>query len=197
LPEVTIVGVDCVNFKRLQKAAFECLHRVKPAEIRLYTTIPGTGVPWVPIINITNRRNYSVLMVRELRHMFDTKFVLVIQHDGYILNAGAWTDRFMEYDYVGAPWEGRSKLDCVGNGGFSLRSRKYCEAAAKVIPRGDCHCEDIKCCRKYRGQMVEAGIRFAPPALAAKFSKEFGVWDGEFGFHHSKTDISKAKEYGS
>lgn len=53
---------------------------------------------------------------------------LVIQDDGLILRRGV--DRFLEYDYVGAPWKDtpeRQKIkrhgyDLVGNGGLSIRS---------------------------------------------------------------------------
>lgn len=195
LPDVTLLGVDNVNYERLAIAATKCFTRVKFGDVRIYSSIQGKSLYEPPAI-VKSRRDYSTLMVRHLHEMFDTKFVLVIQWDGYILNPKAWDEIFLRYDYIGARWDNRSKHSgCVGNGGFSLRSKKFCRAAAKVIPPGQEHCEDIKCCIKYRSKMESEGVRFAPPAVADMFSKEMGIWNGEFGFHHSKTDISRAKHY--
>ena len=61
-------------------------------------------------------------MIKELWQYFNSEFVLVIQHDGYVLDGNSWSDDFYKYDYIGAPWlysDGKN----VGNGGFSLRSK--------------------------------------------------------------------------
>ena len=57
--------------------------------------------------------------------------MLIIQHDGFILNHKAWDNEFLNYDYIGAPvyWMG-NKLIEVGNGGFSLRSKKLLKIIA-------------------------------------------------------------------
>ena len=70
---------------------------------------------------------------------FSTPYVLVIQADGYPLRGGL--EEFVgKYDFTGAPYVRDSwwkNLVCrvlnywVQNGGFSLRSRRICEAAAK------------------------------------------------------------------
>lgn len=70
---------------------------------------------------------------------FSTPYVLIVQNDGYPLRSGL--DEFVgRYDFIGAPyvrdvwWK---NLICsmfnrwTQNGGFSLRSRRICEAAAK------------------------------------------------------------------
>ena len=70
---------------------------------------------------------------------FTTPYVLIVQDDGYPLRSGL--EEFVgKYDFIGAPyvrdvwWK---NLICrvfnywVQNGGFSLRSRRICEAAAK------------------------------------------------------------------
>jgi hypothetical protein len=48
--------------------------------------------------------------------------ILTVQDDGFLIRYGA--ERFLEYDYVGAPWESRGtyNADGVGNGGLSIRS---------------------------------------------------------------------------
>ena len=71
---------------------------------------------------------------------FKTPYVLIVQNDGYPLRDGL-RDFVGRYDFIGAPyvrdvwWK---RLVCrlfscwTQNGGFSLRSRRICEAAAKL-----------------------------------------------------------------
>ena len=67
----------------------------------------------------------------------------------------------------------------VGNGGFSLRSRKLLKTIAKInydslkFPIKN---EDIIICHYLYKEMIDKGIRFAPPKLAAQFATE--------GWHH-------------
>ena len=74
---------------------------------------------------------------------FTTPYVLIIQNDGYPLRGGL--EEFIgKYDFIGAPyvrdvcWKnliaGALGMWC-SNGGFSLRSRRICEAAAKAWER--------------------------------------------------------------
>lgn len=73
-----------------------------------------------------------------LHRYFDTEYVLVVQNDGFPLRTGL-TDFVGRYDYIGAPYVRRIVLNralglwprfAVGNGGFSLRSKKICERAS-------------------------------------------------------------------
>lgn len=73
--------------------------------------------------------SYARMQVRRLHEWIETDFILNIQADGFVTNASKWTDDFLKYDYIGAPWaepKGLSQAR-VGNSGFSLRSRKFCE----------------------------------------------------------------------
>ena len=111
-----------------------------------------------------------------------------------------WTEEFLNYDYIGAPWEpglhftksGKEVL--VGNGGFSLRSQKIMTAPRVLnLPftdngTGYFH-EDGQLCNYHRERLEEHGIKFAPVDLAAKFSKEIcGDKSGvkPFGYHNAR-----------
>jgi uncharacterized protein DUF5672 len=106
-----------------------------------------------------------------------------VQYDGFILNPDCWSADFQRYDYIGARWpfdDGRA----VGNGGFSLRSKRLLRALqdpqfAPVDP------EDMAICRAYRPVLEERyGIRFAPEEIADRFAFEAVPPDGQtFGFH--------------
>jgi len=197
LNDVTLICVDCVDLPRAELAMQYSLKKIKPKEVKLLTSIRGghaAGINYVGIDCLRSRHEYSRFMVRRLKNYFKTAYVLVVQWDGFVL--GQWNDIFYGYDYIGAPWPDGGKFGCVGNGGFSLRSKKFCEAAAVLIPPGKEHCEDIVCCRTYRERMEQNGVRYASEPIAKLFSKEGGMWKNEFGFHHfTLTNISAWTEH--
>jgi hypothetical protein len=129
-------------------------------------------------------REYNCFVACELHRYIKTDFVLIVQADGFAINPFRWTDQFLLWDYVGAPWSNGE----VGNGGFSLRSRKFLQASA-TLPAPHC-AEDGYLCQIKRREMEALGIRFCPTDLAHRFSHESGIpqhpgWtlDDSFGFH--------------
>jgi len=151
-------------------------------------------------------RCLSLDYIQRLHERFDTEYVLGIHGDGFPLRRGL--EAFVgPYDYIGAPWGPPSWYTnlvfpypnyCVGNGGFSLRSKRLCEMASscyrrkyrlmpysygliddvfycKVLPRFE------KACRKT--------MAYAPPEVAGRFAFEsnraFYARGGEMplGFH--------------
>lgn len=149
--------------------------------------------------DITTIQEYSKFMIKELVKYVDTDFVLCTQWDAYILNPDAWDEAFLQYDYIGAPWWFQDG-DIVGNGGFSLRSKRFLQVCSK-LPLRNFHPEDLVLCRTYSNLLKSKGIRFAPESLATKFSREgnqkYGHrWQSELGFHdYEMTDISAWKGY--
>jgi hypothetical protein len=127
-----------------------------------------------------------------------TDFNLMVQPDGFAVNPQSWDDRFWEYDYIGAAWPAMfGPGPIVGNGGFSLRSRKLYNALLDlrvrwqvqdwldderlgiepyyaIAPNGEKFIpEDIVISLWYRSTLESCyGIRFCPPELANKFSVE-------------------------
>ena len=67
-------------------------------------------------------------MLQELHDHISTAHALCIQWDGYVLNAQAWDASFLDYDYIGSVWPQFGDGHRVGNGGFSLRSKRLLEA---------------------------------------------------------------------
>lgn len=122
-------------------------------------------------------------MLRDLLQHIATSHALCIQWDGFVLDGTAWDPSFLDYDYVGAPWPHFNDGHNVGNGGFSLRSRRLLEAC-RTLPFGDYPMEDVLICREWRPQLERQGIRFAPESIARRFSFErMAPKGGEFGFH--------------
>ncbi|HJX58310.1 MAG TPA: DUF5672 family protein, partial [Thiobacillus sp.] len=130
------------------------------------------GARHVAIAPLTGRAAYSRFVMKDLLRHIETEHVLLIQWDGYVVNPEAWRDDFLDHDYIGARWGFHKDAHCVGNGGFSLRSRRLLEALRDpAIDRFEP--EDEMICRHYR-PMLESryGMRFAPPEVADRFSFE-------------------------
>ena len=84
-------------------------------------------------------QDYSHFCINKLHSYVDTDFCLVFQDDGFILNPELWSADFLKYDYIGAPWPlyiGWPTVGSqVGNGGFSLRSKRLLEFTKNIRPQ--------------------------------------------------------------
>ena len=185
VPATTLCCVDCRNHElaiaTLRRSMAQCrFERVVFFTDRRFE-LPGIEVAVIP--DIASIAEYSRFIVKALGDRIESPYALVIQYDGYILNGRCWQAAFHDYDYIGAPWVDGG-AHAVGNGGFSLRSRRLLQALrdpriAELVP------EDIAICRTYRRLLEDDyGIRFAPADLAARFSFESVPPSGPtFGFH--------------
>ncbi len=109
--------------------------------------------------------------------------MLIVQWDGFVIHADAWRQEFLDYDYIGAPWQDYPEPWSVGNGGFSLRSRALLVALQDPALEA-VHPEDICICQMHRAALEGNGIRFAPRAVARHFSVEDGELTSDIlGFH--------------
>lgn len=152
--------------------------------------------------------SYSHYCIYQLGKHISTEFCLLIQADSGILNKEAWRMEFFEYDYIGAPWPIKENAyvdpfgvhQRVGNGGFSLRSRKLLNVPNEIdIPwdpnvldfykhmGANSFSEDGNICVHNRHLYEKMGCKFAPLEIALKFAKELPVpeYDGSktFGYH--------------
>lgn len=122
-------------------------------------------------------------MLRDLARHVTTSHTLCVQWDGFVLDGGAWDPEFLDHDYIGAPWPHFGDGHNVGNGGFSLRSRRLLEACHD-LPFDGMRAEDVMICRRWRPELERRGHRFAPELVARRFSFERTPPEGnEFGFH--------------
>jgi hypothetical protein len=190
LPDVTLVAVSSVALPATVRAMRMSLAQVRfGAALLLSDRDPlddgDREISWRQIAPITSRIAYSRFMLRDLSQYVETSHALCVQWDGYVLDAGGWDPAFLDYDYIGAPWPHFADGHAVGNGGFSLRSRRLLATCTKLLL--DEEAEDIAICRRYRPLLEEHwGIRFAPEAEARRFAYERHPPSGrEFGFHGS------------
>jgi len=142
------------------------------------------GVRVVGIDKLASIEAYARFMLRDLSVLIHHDFILVVQWDGFVLHPESWTDEFLKYDYIGAIWPEAFSRYSVGNGGFSLRSRKLLQVLREddiqiTYPEDLCICDVNRHVleRKY-------GISFAPTAVAARFAYEHLPPEiTPFGFH--------------
>lgn len=199
LHNVTLLGIDCVNVERLARAMDISEKGIEFGATKLLTSLPTSDPRRVQIPHIATIEDFSKFCLRDLHNYVDTEYVLLVQYDGFVLNADSWTDDFLKYDYIGAPWDvGSWETDLfseelkgkwvVGNGGFSIRSKRFLEVSAQLASEGKIekyHPEDIALCVWYRDLVENEGIKFAPVELAHLFSVEskVEVYRKPFGFH--------------
>jgi hypothetical protein len=187
LNDVTLCAIDSVNMALSARALQLTMAQCEFSDAVLFSHVPVEGgFRTVEIDNLNSLAAYQIFCVKRLPALIKTPFVLIVQWDGYVINPGAWYPSFREYDYIGARWPHHTDGMSVGNGGFSLRSRKL--LAALNDPRFTVDAttsEDVLICRTFRPALErEFGVRFAPEGVADQFSYEnISPNQPTFGFH--------------
>ena len=206
LSNVTLLSATSSEIDEAQISMRISLHNIEFGKSKLLCSSPPKkkypDIEYVSIPPIDSVDSYNRLIFQNLHKYFDTSHCLIVQADSFVVDSDLWKNEFLEYDYIGGPWPNKIQVNPnlllnleknpVGNGGFSLRSRKLAETTGKInfdslnFPM---KAEDVVICHYLYKQMVDSGIRFAPPKLAAQFSMEniehlYGQdVNNVFGFH--------------
>lgn len=206
LPSVTLLAVACVELELAHSALIQSMKCIEFGAVKMISSGMRNrlhpAIQYIPIQPL-DAEGYNRFMLRDCYRYVTTDYCLVVQADGFVLNPRLWSDDFLNYDYCGAPWPDQVRFGTtdnflqlgknrVGNGGFSLRSKRLLEVISKLPYDEDAlptKAEDLIICHFLYDQMIAAGIRFAPPEVAARFSIESpGDLYGQsiytvFGFH--------------
>jgi tetratricopeptide (TPR) repeat protein len=186
LRDVTLCCIDTVHPALALRALRQSASGIRFARTLFLTdsAYESPGIDVRVIAPLASRETYSLFALKVLAKHIDTAHVLLIQWDGYVINPDAWRDEFLTCDYIGAKWFWHNDAMRVGNGGFSLRSRKLLAALQdpRITLDGP---EDETICRSFRPLLErEHGIVFATEALADAFAFEAAYPIGKpFGFH--------------
>ena len=206
LPNVTLLAATSSEMDEAQVSMRISLQNIEFGTAKLLcTTAPKQKYPdieYVSIPPLNSVDDYNEIIFQDLHKYFETSHCLIVQSDSFVVNSNLWKEEFLEFDYIGAPWSNKIQLNpnlvlhleknTVGNGGFSLRSHKLTETTAKInftSLKFPLKSEDIIICHYLYKEMLNNGIRFAPPELAAQFSMEnvnhlYGQdVNSVFGFH--------------
>lgn len=193
LPDVTLIGVDTLNRNRLIEAMNFSTKGISFGAIVMLTDIddPANNCQKIPTIQSID--HYSEFCLKELNKHFQTSHCLTIHYDGFVIDPSRWNPDWLEYDYIGCPWfwkENRPDIkdqpNKVGNGGFSLRSKKLCDLlATDEFENVNKKPEDVFICVEQYENLLKHGIKFASMAVAKEFScGEAGCsYQNTFGFH--------------
>lgn len=171
---IDLIAVDCVDVNRVVSAINICEKYFTYNNIKLLTSIPSIYPNKHKIAPINSILEYSNFMLGELNKHIESSHCLVIQHDGFIYDPNNWNDDFLQYDYIGAPVISYDGPEPIQNGGFSLRSKRLMDRISEIYkregnPKG--YSEDYYIF-SHRKELEVEGFRYAPIAVAEKFSCE-------------------------
>jgi len=149
-------------------------------------------IEFIKIDEIKSHKEYNDFCLK-IKNYSSNEFVLLVQNDSFVTNVEQWTDEFLNYDYIGAPWTEQQSRDWrlrqrVGNGGFSLRSKKFLEYSSLFDSCQGTH-EDGFLTNWTYDYSQNYGVKFPNPELALRFSIETIETGQEynpknhFGFH--------------
>jgi len=187
LSNVTLLCVETRDPDLALWAIDKCLSGTQFSKVVLITNLERltqkrSDIEYVQAPSIRTTKDYSDLLLTGLDQYVKGSHVLVIQWDSFVIHPELWTDKFLNYDYIGPVWPHHPQ-NPVGNGGFSLRSVKLLEAIKrpgffKKHPEDYCICVDNKVFLE-----KECGIQIAPANIAEQFAVERSPWHKTFGFH--------------
>lgn len=186
LKDTTLICIDCVDAKRAIKAIEISKTYANFTNIKFLTSCDELYEHIVKIPNIKSTEKYSEFCIKELYKYIDTKYMLIIQHDGHILNPDSWNNEWYNCDYIG----GNVGWKNGGNGGFSFRTKKLMEFVANNIKDIPTHSEDGVICKLERmgNVLIKNGFIFKQDKM---FGNDNDIWSGQFGHHRNNLSMWK------
>jgi hypothetical protein len=216
LKNVTLLCIDVINPGRSIEALLASMNLVDFAEVVLATDLRRHQTLKADCygIRLHGLKESDTKIEGPTRHYFvdyekhvltvpfevmRTDYVLYQEWDGCVVNPNAWDGSWLRTDYIGAlwtqfyepGWPPTDKGMRVGNSGFSLRSRRFCQLIRQAAIEwhddpGMMSCDQWMC-RTMRPWLESNGMAFATEDQALKFSCEDAIYTGQFGFHGKKT----------
>ena len=188
LKNILLVAIGSTKISETLKAIDICLSQCSFKDIIFFTDDMSVRYNY-PIEKLNSIKDYDYFVLKKLPYLLTNKadYYLTIHWDGFVVNTKAWDVRFLEYDYIGAPWPWFNYM--CGNGGFCLKSQKFIETQIKLINELDVSKpDDVSLCISSRQKFLSEGCSYAPPEIAFKFSTETGGYHrfNSFGFHDFK-----------
>jgi len=205
IPNVTLVAPTGEHIFETIVAIQKCCEGIDFGAVKLITHEKPEDLPENIIFEKSNRMDtyekYNDYVFRNLTNHVKTSHCLLIQYDSWVIHPEVWNYKWLEYDYIGAPWvwkedsyiawSDRNEHVRVGNGGFSIRSKKLLDIPEDnklhLVQEQGYYNEDGNICCYHRTIFLSLGTKYAPVEVAAKFSYENPVMENfgvkTFGFH--------------
>ena len=195
LENITLVCVESRFLELAEWSLKKSLQQIKPKKTYLFTSPQSASSRVDPRITLVSLAEYGSIeaynrfILRELHRYIETDYVLITQWDSFVYESDLWSSQFLECDYIGAPWPHHPDFP-VGNGGFSLRSRRLLQITAGLdfLVRSFKEPEDAIICHSNCDYLKGRSIRIADLELATRFSFESAADNSDtkprtFGFH--------------
>lgn len=154
------------------------------------------NLDWKPY-RVGGKDSAGYFQMWQLNKYIETDLTISCQWDGFAINPQNWSNEFMDYDYIGAPFAENPVAQIflprlrhrVGCGAFAIRSKKWLELATRATQyMGES--EDMFCTQSNRKHFVRNGCKIAPVEIAGRWAMEWPLpsWpeltlEQAFGFH--------------
>jgi len=203
IPDVTLLAISSTEEEGSIKSLVKCCEQIEFGDVKFVSHKKPESMPdfitWEYCPEIKSYREFDQYVFPYMGEHVQTSHMLMVQTHAYILHPELWDDNWLVYDFIGAPWQERpefisvstGEMVRVGNGGFSLRSKKLLDLPLKlnlpvVIDRGYSS-DDGLINSYYRKIFLDNGIKYPSVDVAAKFAFENIVPENigiiPFGFH--------------
>lgn len=193
LPNVTLVAVTSVKKPEHEEALKISQQGIKFGDVKLLD------------LKTYNINDWNKAIIYELPKHIKTDYCILVHADGYIINPEIWSDSWLDWDYIGAPWplprddfsyrDSKNIIQRVGNS-VSLRSKRLLDLPNQLNLEWKAFHgftnEDGFICVNYRHIYEQHGMKFAPLEVAKYFSKEHEMPENRgiktFAFHKYRYD---------
>jgi hypothetical protein len=203
IPDVTLLAVSSIKIDETIKALQKSCEGIDFGAVKIITHELPKNLPenivFEECSKLKSVNDYSLYVFKYLTNHVNTSHCLLIQYDSWILNSIKWDNSWLKFDYCGGLWPivensyiaNDGTRSRVGNGGFSLRSKKLMQIPLdnnwELRQEQNFFNEDGNVCCYYKKELLELGIKYAPIEVAAQFSFENVVQENlfvkPFGFH--------------
>lgn len=191
LPDVTLVISETMELRLASMAVEDCLRAVEfGGGVLVLTNDPdqfhSKEYQFHKFPGQIDKVAWARAMWFIVPALVHTSHMLMIQWDSWVWDISKWTDDFLGYDLIGAPWWYPDRN--VGNTGFGLKSTRLARYIHDRREQFPCNTgtEDDLLCRTYRARLEQAGFVWAPESVAHRFARECNPPSQDhraFGFH--------------
>ena len=195
LPNVTLIGVETRAHELAAAALADTASRANFGDVIVYSDRPLNvpGARHIAIPDYQDKIAFGRFYYTEAAQAATTSHVLLTEWDAGLNDPTIWSDEFLQYDYIGAPWPWLETNGLsVGNGGFSLWSKRLCDFVYANQHRW-LIATDVHISQHFRRAIAKEGdFRWAPHDVALRFAYEGWTYNGpekrttvpaSFGFH--------------
>lgn len=189
MKNITLIAAEFQWHDLTRYSIEQTLKHIDPAEVVIISDREiMSGARHVQCSPTNGMAEYANLILKGMAEYVNTSHAIYVQWDGMAYDKSQWTNEFLKYDYIGAPWPWMPTGQNVGNGGFSLRSRRLLDAIAQdpdiclttEIPLAE---DNIIAVSQRTRLETQYNIKYAPVELAYQFSYEIGEYRPGLGFH--------------